>query len=237
MARRLAIGSVQLSERAPRIVAAGGAAEVEALAAADGADLVELRADLWDQPRAETLPALLARLGAAGRPVILTVRAAAEGGRPMDEGLRRALYTAGLPDADALDLEIASAALAAELVPQARAAGKAVVLSAHAPAATPPATALLQLVERAEALGADVTKIVTHASRAEDLRTLLEVTLAARARGIVTLATGPLGPLSRLLLPAAGSLLTYGHVGRPTAPSGQLAVGELAGFLRRLLPS
>src|SRR6266852_1064765 len=217
MARRLAIGSVQLSERAPRIVAAGGAAEVEALAAADGADLVELRADLWDQPRAETLPALLARLGVAGRPVIFTVRAAAEGGRPMDEGLRRALYTAGLPDADALDLEIASAALAAELVPQARAAGKTVVLSAHAPAATPPATALLQLVERAE-----VTKIVTHASRAEDLRTLLEVTLAARARGIVTLATGPLGPLSRLLLPAAGSLLTYGHVGRPTAPSGQL---------------
>src|SRR5207244_3975766 len=36
-----------------------------------------------------------------------------------------------------------------------------------------------------------------------------------RARGIVTLATGPAGPLSRVVLPAAGSLLTYGHVGRP----------------------
>src|SRR5437773_930316 len=126
MARRLAIGSVQLSNRAPRIVAAGGEAELEALATAGGADLVELRAD--------------------------------------------------------------------------------------------------------------VTKLVTHARDLDDLRVLLEVTLVARARGIVTLATGPAGPLSRLLLPAAGSLLTYGHVGRPTAPSGQLPLAELAALLRRLLP-
>src|SRR5207245_2892924 len=89
MARRLAIGSVQLSDRAPRIVAAGGEAELAALAAADGADLVELRADLCEEPRPETLPALLARLRAGGRPVILTARAGAEGGRPMDEARRR----------------------------------------------------------------------------------------------------------------------------------------------------
>src|SRR5882724_460288 len=218
MARRLAIGSVQLSDRAPRIVAAGGEAELEALATAGGADLVELRADLCEEPRPETLPALLARLRAGGRPLILTTRAAAEGGRPMDDARRRALYTSGLPHADAIDVEIASTALAAELVPQARAA------------------ALLGLIDRAEALGADVTKLVTHARDLDDLRVLLEVTLVARARGIVTLATGPAGPLSRVVLPAAGSLLTYGHVGRPTAPSGQLPLAELAALLRRLLP-
>ena len=132
MARRLAIGSVQLSDRAPRIVAAGGEAELDALAAADGADLVELRADLCEEPRPETLPALLARLRAGGRPVILTARAGAEGGRPMDEARRRALYAAGLPYADAIDVEIAATALAADLVPQTRAAGKTVMLSAHA---------------------------------------------------------------------------------------------------------
>jgi len=154
----------------------------------------------------------------------------------MDEARRRALYTTGLPHADAIDVEIASTALAGELVPQARAAGKTVVLSAHVPHATPPAAALLGLVDRAQALGADVTKLVTHARDLGDLRVLLEVTLLARARGIVTLATGPAGPLSRLVLPAAGSLLTYGHVGHPTAPSGQLPVAELAALLRRLLP-
>jgi len=237
MARRLAIGSVPLSDRAPRIVAAGGAAEVDALAAARDADLIELRADLWDDPRADALPALLGRLRAAGRPVILTVRAASEGGQPMDEARRRDLYAAGLPHADALDVEIASSALAAELALRARAAGKTVILSVHALDATPPTATLLQLVDRAQALGADVTKLAAHASAPEDLRTLLEVTLAARPRGIVTLAMGPMGPLSRVLLPAAGSLLTYGHVGRPTAPSGQLAVAELAPLVRRLLPS
>jgi 3-dehydroquinate dehydratase len=65
------------------------------------------------------------------------------------------------------------------------------------------------------------------------VRTLLEVTLAARTRGIVTLAMGPFG-VARVLLPAAGSLLTYGYVGQPTAPSGQLPLGELAALLRRL---
>ncbi len=146
MARRLAIGSVQLSDRAPRIVAAGGEAELEALATAGGADLVELRADLCEEPRPETLPALLARLRAGGRPVILTARAGAEGGRPMDEARRRALYTSGLPHTDAIDVEIASTALAAELVPQARAAGKTVVLSVHVLHSTPPAAALLGLI-------------------------------------------------------------------------------------------
>src|SRR5438445_659455 len=121
MARRLAIGSVQLSDRAPRIVAAGGEADLEALVGAAGADLIELRADLCEDPRPETLPALLARLGAGGRPVILTARAAAEGGRPLEEARRRALYAAGLPHADAIDVEIASTALAADLVPQAHA--------------------------------------------------------------------------------------------------------------------
>src|SRR5437763_12988158 len=193
MARRLAIGSVQLSERAPRIVAAGGEAELDALAAADGADLVELRADLCEEPRPETLPALLARLRAGGRPVILTARAGAEGGRPMDEARRRALYTSGLPHTDAIDVEIASTALAAELVPQARAAGKTVVLSAHVLHSTPPAAALLGLIDRAEALGADVTTLVTHARGLHALRVLLAVRLVARARRIVSLPPGPGG--------------------------------------------
>src|SRR3989442_14471615 len=97
MARRLAIGSVQLSDRAPRIVAAGGEAELAALAPADGADLVELRADLCEDPRPETLPALLARLRPAGRPGILTPRAPAPGGRPRAQAPRRGPSTPRRP--------------------------------------------------------------------------------------------------------------------------------------------
>jgi 3-dehydroquinate dehydratase-1 len=164
------------------------------------------------------------------------VRAEAEGGRPLDEKRRAALYEAALAYVDAIDAEIVSSALIVDLVPAARAAGRTVILSAHALEATPPSDSLISLVDRGFGLGADVVKLATHASTVDDLQTLLTVTLASRRRGVVTLAMGPFGPLSRLVLPAAGSLLTYGHVGKPTAP-GQLAVAELAELLGRFYPT
>src|SRR5262245_20299424 len=150
MAPPLSIGSVTLGPR-PRLVAAGGEAEVDALAGAAGADLVELRADMFDDATPGAVVAALGRLRAGGRPIILTVRAAAEGGRPLDEAKRRAIYGAGLPLADAIDVEIASTALAAAIVPQARTLGRTVICSAHALAATPPPPALLSLVDKAAA--------------------------------------------------------------------------------------
>ena len=236
MARELAIGSVRLSTRFPRIVAAGGASELDALVAASDADLVELRADLFDDARPTTIVAALERLRAAGRPVILTVRAAAEGGRALPDALRREIYTAGLAYADAIDVEIASASLVTELLPRARAARRMVILSAHAFDAMPSDEVLQAAIARAGELGADVTKIAAVATDVPELRRLLALTLVARERHVVTLAMGPMGPLSRLVLPAAGSLLTYGHVGRPTAP-GQLGIAELAAELHRLYPS
>ena len=230
----LAIGTVALSPTAPRVVAAGGEAELDALAAADTADVVELRVDLFVDPRPDTLPPILDRLRAAGRPVVVTVRAASEGGQPLDERLRRDLYAAALAHADAIDVEIGSTALVADIVPRARALARTVILSAHVLDRTPPVAVLTDLATRARDLGGDVPKLVTHARGLDDVATLLAVTLAERTRGIVTLAMGTAGPLSRLALPAAGSLLTYGHVGRPTAPSGQLLASELAALLRRL---
>ena len=235
MSRAIAIGRVSLGG-VPRIVAAGGEAELDALASVEDADVVELRADLFDDPRPETVGHALVRLRAAARPIILTVRAASEGGRPLAESQRAALYAVGLPEADAIDVEIASTALVADLAPRVRAMGRTLILSAHAIDDTPPAETLLALVDRAFALGADLTKLAARARDLEDVRTLLGVTLAARHRGIVTLAMGDAGTLSRVFFPAAGSLLTYGHVGRPTAP-GQLTVSELAALIRRLYPT
>jgi 3-dehydroquinate dehydratase-1 len=68
------------------------------------------------------------------------------------------------------------------------------------------------------------------------VQTLLAVTLARRTTGLVTLGMGPYGPLTRIVLPAAGSLLTYGSVGRPTAP-GQLSVAEIRRLFDSLLPA
>jgi 3-dehydroquinate dehydratase-1 len=228
----LHLGALPLGRR-PLVVAAGGEEAIDALAGVRGADAIELRADLFADPDPAAVAAILVRLRAAGRPVILTVRAATEGGKPLVDARRQALYDAGLAHVDAVDIEIASTALLGELVPRARAAGRLVILSAHMLDRTPPADTLLPLVERARTLGAHLTKLATHARDLDDLRTLLEVTLAARTRDVVTLAMGTAaGPLSRLVLPAAGSLLTYGHVGRETAP-GQLGVEELAALVHR----
>lgn len=236
MHRPLAIGGVALAPGAPRVVAAGGEAELAALERAEEADLVEARVDLFDDPRPDALPAMLGRLRAAGRPVILTVRAAAEGGRPLAEERRRELYGAGLGSADAIDVEIASTALAGELLPRARAAGKTVILSAHVTGSMPTREVLLALIDRGRELDADVVKVAAVARSIDELAILIGATLAARGRAIVTLAMDRMGPLSRLVLPAAGSLLTYGHVGQPTAP-GQLPAAELAGLVRRLFPA
>jgi 3-dehydroquinate dehydratase I len=235
MARELSIAAVRLGGR-PAIVAAGGEQDLDALVASDGANVTELRGDLFEQPTPGGIVTAIERLRATGRPIIFTARAAAEGGRAMPEELRGELYQAALPLVDAVDVEIASVALAEELIARARPAKRLVILSAHDFTATPSREALLAAVERARTLGADLPKLATHAATPDDLRTLLDVTLAAGADGVVTLGMGPLGPLSRLVLPAAGSLLTYGGAGRGTAP-GQLPVAELASLVARLFPS
>jgi 3-dehydroquinate dehydratase-1 len=231
----VAIGAVRLGSR-PAVVAAGGETDLDALIAAGAADVLELRADLFAAPRPEAVRAALRRIRQTGKPVVLTVRGADEGGRAMPGELRAELYRTGLSLADAIDVEIASQALAEELIPAARSAGCRVILSAHDMAATPSAEALCALVARARSLGADLPKLATHTSTLDDLRRLLEVTLAERAAGIVTLGMGSLGPLSRVALPAAGSMLTYGAAGSGTAP-GQLPVAELAALVARLFPS
>lgn len=234
MPRDVAFGALRLGDR-PAVVAAGGEADLDALAAAAGADVLELRADLFDDPSEARVADALARLEATGKPIVFTVRAGAEGGRAMAETQRAALYHRALAGVAAVDVEIASAALVADVVPAARALGRAVILSAHDFAATPSREALLGLVARARALGADLPKLATRAATPDDLATLLDVTLAARADGVVTLGMGPLGPLSRIALPAAGSRLTYGAAGGGTAP-GQTPVDELAAWVRRLFP-
>jgi len=230
----LRIGGTELGRR-PCIIAAGGEPELDALTRAEGADVVELRADLFTDPSVDGIRGALERLRYGGRPIVLTVRAAAQGGRGMPDDRRQAIYEAGLELADAIDVEIASAALVAELVPAARRAGRTVVLSTHDFDGTPARTELLARVARAFDLDADVAKVATHATSLAELQVLIDVTRGVAPSPIATLAMGPMGPLSRFVLSAAGSVLTYASVGAPTAP-GQMPLPELAALVRRLFP-
>jgi 3-dehydroquinate dehydratase-1 len=229
------IGAIVLGDR-PCVVAAGGEHEVDALVAATGADVVELRADLFDAPSVASVTRALTRLRQGRRPILLTVRAASEGGRDMPDSLRRDLYDAGLALADAVDVEIASTSLAAAIVPAARRAGRTVILSTHDFRTTPARTELLARIARAFDAGAHVAKVATHATSLAQLRILIDVTRGIAPQPVATLAMGAMGPLSRLVLPAAGSLLTFASVGTPTAP-GQMPLQELVPLMARLFPA
>ncbi len=245
------IGALDLSLR-PALVAvlAGDAAECLDLAMralADGADLLELRADLCVADRGAMDLDALAELVAAVRcavplPLLLTVRHASEGGRwSGSERERLAIYLRLLPAVHAVDLELLSAAELRGLVMEAaRALGKPVVLSFHDFTRTPPLRAsgnggssLHEIADQARELGADVVKIAATAETAEDVERLMRFTVACVKRGMVpaTMSMGEKGRISRVLNPFLGSCFTYGYVGATATTQGQWKVRELRPLL------
>lgn len=172
-----------------------------------------------------------------GRPLLVTLRHASEGGmREMEERERRLLALRLLPKAAALDWEIAQLAQAEELVAEAQAQGVALVASAHDFEKTPPLEMLLEKERRARELGADIVKFAFRLRRAEDLMT--GVQLLRRASGpLAVMGMGPLGPMSRLLYAQLGSVLVYGYLGKTATAPGQWSARQCREALESLSPA
>ncbi|HNY87549.1 MAG TPA: type I 3-dehydroquinate dehydratase [Candidatus Hydrogenedentes bacterium] len=218
----LRIGTCVLGPR-PRVVVAlrAGAvrAEVEQALAA-GADIIELRADLFPSPSPETVAEECARF--EGIPRLLTVRSAAEGGGWNAGGEERlACILAGLPHAEAVDVELSSADILARVVAAARASGKTVIGSFHDFSDTPGTPALEAVAAAADRAGVDILKIAATCNTAEDFRRLAQFTLSRAPRPVAVMGMGSAGMPSRIFFPSLGSLLTYTFLGEPSAP-GQL---------------
>jgi 3-dehydroquinate dehydratase/shikimate dehydrogenase len=177
------------------------------------ADLVELRLDTVDDPNAA------AALAGRTRPVIVTCRAAWEGGhfKGAEEERRRLLCEAQRLGAEYIDVEWKAGF--DELL-QAR-QGKGVVLSMHDFQGVP-----ADLSDRAQAMratGAEVVKLAVTARRLSDALVLLP--LANNAVGqTVLLAMGEAGIPSRVLAARFGSVWTY--AGDGVAP-GQIPASRL----------
>lgn len=213
------------------LTAATVAQALEELPQAEAAaELVELRLDYLRDLTPAGLEELLA---ARHKPVIATCRPQSEGGRyegPEDERLawlRRAV--AG--GAEHIDVELSTAAEArTDLIRQAHAAGRRVLVSFHDFQRMPPLAELRDRAEAAWAAGADVAKVVGLARRLEDNWPILELVREARAQGrdLIALAMGPAGRLSRVVTPLLGAYLTFASLaaGRESAP-GQMTPDEL----------
>ena len=208
-------------------------------AAKDGADLLEIRADLF--PRAQLKPQTLRSLlrharSASRRKLLLTLRRGEEGGglsKKFREQDRLALMRAVMSDVDGIDVELGADDINRHVVFEAHKRKKFVVVSIHDFKGTPRNAVLSRWVSKARRLGADIVKVACRPSRAGDVARLMDYCAIAHARRKVFIPMGPLGRDARENGFKWGSLLTYGYVRKPVA-SGQWPVSHLAESARRL---
>lgn len=194
------------------------------LAAASGADLIEVRLDLFPTADLQNLPELLREVDL---PLIITIRSSAEGGQfaggPEDWA---ALITPYLPVARYVDIEQQFSTCA----PVVRAAGVEVIASYHTPA-TLKTEELVAAETRLRAFG-DLPKIVTGTETRDDLLVLLQFT-GSRTGPVCTSIMGDRCRFGRGLLPLFGSALVYCYITTP-ASAGQYPVGEIKTILSLL---
>jgi 3-dehydroquinate dehydratase-1 len=203
-------------------------------AARDGADILELRGDAFspDELTPGALGPVCRRVRAAGkRPLLLTLRSAREGGgwpASLSEKHRAALMTALLPRVDGVDVELSSPRTAAAVVRAARRKKKWVILSSHDFSGVPSPRRLAALARRARRWGGDFLKIAVTPRDRRAAEEFMDRASRLPFPQKILIAMGRAGRFSRVEGFRWDSLLTYGYVGRPTAP-GQVSVKALAG--------
>ncbi len=189
-----------------------------------GADLVELRVDLYDgDPEAVVKEAR----AACGLPVIITLRSAQEGGQFFgDAGAWIENVRPLIPYADYIDIEQPFACHA----PEVRAAKKTIIASHHTGQMIP--LYILFVMERELRAYGDIPKIVVTPGNDSDVIELLSFTQAAH-KPICTGVMGDAFRHARAILPLFGSEFVYCSAGAPTA-AGQYSVEEFV-QLRKIL--
>ena len=201
-----------------------------------GADLVELRLDTLKKRDSGTLIKTLSEFRRTSNlPLLLTIRSKKEGGRYVvkdDERLR--LFTELTPYVDGVDIELSSKKILKDVVKIARRSKKTVVVSFHDFKATPGASALAATVKKAREAGGQIVKVAAYAKGPEELRRLNSLLIAEEKaeKGMIVIAMGGGGKMSRVFFPLIGSLITYGSVTSSTAP-GQMSVKEIKKELAR----
>ena len=189
-----------------------------------GADLIELRVDLYNGDLVKLVKKAKA---ASSLPVILTLRSAQEGGQFFgDADTWMKTVTPLLPYADYVDIEQQFAQHAAAI----RDAGKKIIASHHAGQMIP--LYILFVMERELRAFGDIPKIIVTPKTNEDLLELISFTQAVN-KPIITGVMGTGLRHARAILPLFGSEFVYCHTGSPTA-AGQYSVEEFV-KLRSLL--
>ncbi len=199
-----------------------------------GVGLLELRADLFKKLDPAYVNAQVQHRKLLKIPLLLTLRNSKKEGarRIFSDDLKWRIIEAVLPRVDMIDIELSSPLLR-DTVSRARQLGKKVIVSSHFFKATP--KHLESIFKKALSARADIVKIAARARDWDDVMAMMAFTHRHRKNALITMSLGPLGAMSRLVLPMAGSMYTYTFINKPTA-SGQVDVKTLKSHLKFYLP-
>lgn len=205
------------------------------------ADLAEWRVDWFaDVRNPEAVKVVLKELRdiLGDMPLIFTFRTEAEGGEQAITEVEYVSLNKLAMDSgcvDLIDVEMFSMAnVANEIITYAKQMGVKVIGSNHDFCKTPEKDEIIERLRRIQAMGVDMPKIAVMPQNKADVLTLLSATeeMASKYadRPIITMSMGEMGVLSRVAGEFTGSALTFGTVGKSSAP-GQIPVNELKKML------
>lgn len=241
------VRNIEIGAGIPKIcVPIVGVTREEILAAAENikstkADVVEWRVDwyedIFDFTKTEaTIQALREVLGEM--PILFTFRTSKEGGEKAIETeayveLNQNAAKTGL--VDLVDVEAFTGDdVVKAVVETAHANGVKVIASNHDFHKTPAKEEIVSRLRKMQDLGADIPKIAVMPQNKKDVLTLLaateEMVSEYADRPIITMSMSGTGVISRLCGEVFGSALTFGAVGKVSAP-GQMGIEDLTTVL------
>jgi 3-dehydroquinate dehydratase type I len=196
-------------------------------------DLLELRVDHF-AGHPEALDPLAAN---SPRPLIVTVRAAAEGGHgDLEAAHRRDLYERFAPRAYWLDLELSWLRGLAPVAELARGTAGGLIASHHDFRGGPSLEQLRTLAARAADAGAAIFKAAVLVEDPPGVTVLLEFLATETRLPVAVMGVGRYGLVSRLAAAALGSRLNYGYLGDAPQVPGQWPAGLLRARIDELWP-
>lgn len=201
------------------------------------ADMIEWRLDFLEGDyQAERLEEILTELREImeNRPILATFRTKQEGGeREITKEAYQSLYRNLIrsKQVDLIDLEyFLGEDVLLDLIKEAREKQVKIILSNHDFEKTPPQPEMLQRLKAMQDLGADIVKLAVMPQKKEDVLALLAATKEMTERypstPVVTMSMGKKGIVSRTSGEIYGSSITFGIVGKASAP-GQIPVEDL----------
>ena len=200
-----------------------------------GVGLLELRADLFKRRDPAYVKAQVNNRRLLKIPLLLTLRnQKKEGARKIfSDDLKWRIIEEVLPRVDMIDIELSSPLLK-QVVAAARKLKKKIIVSSHYLQGMP--HDLESVLKKSLSARADIVKIAALAQSWDDVMRMMAFTHRNRRHALVTMSLGPRGAVSRLVLPAAGSMYTYTFLNKPTA-WGQVDVKTLKSHLKVYYPA